>query len=67
MAFAFRLRIIFERGSIVQNGMVVHELNIAGLKPHHQIEVRIVCELVQEIERLSLSRSERRNTRKASC
>src|SRR5262249_20055430 len=58
VALAIRLSKILERGSIVQNRMVVHQLNIARLKLHHQDQLRIVRQFVQQIESLDLARTE---------
>src|ERR1700674_1298546 len=38
VTLALRLTEVLERGSIVQNSMVVDELHIAGLKLHRQVQ-----------------------------
>ena len=54
MSFTFRLWIVLERCSIVEDGVVMDELYIPGFKLHRQIELRIVGELVLQIERFDL-------------
>src|SRR5687768_13136054 len=66
MALALRFREVLEGRSIMQNDVVVYELNIAGFKLHHQIEVRIVSELVQQIECFDLRGREWCDAGKAS-
>src|SRR5260370_17884888 len=52
VAFALRLRKVFERGSVVQNGMVVHELNITGLQFHREVSRWVVRQLIEQIQYL---------------
>ena len=66
VALALRLREILERGSIVQNGVIVHELHIAGFKLHHQVQFWIVRQFVEQIQCLDLKRVKRRDPGKAS-
>src|SRR6266478_5549143 len=61
VALALRLREILERGSVVQNGVIVHELHIAGLKLHHQVQEWVVRQFVEQIKCLNLKRAERRD------
>ena len=51
---AVRLRPIFEGGSIVEERLVVHELNVAGAQFHSQMQGRVVRKLVEQVERLDL-------------
>src|SRR5260370_40395200 len=50
MALARRLEEVLERGSIVQNRMVVHELHIAGFELHRQVQRGVVRTFVEQIE-----------------
>ena len=65
MAFALGLGEIFEGRAVVQNRVIVHELNIAGFEFHHQVELRVICQFVEEIERFDLQRAEWFDTGKA--
>src|SRR4026209_847804 len=58
MALTLRLGIILERGSIVKNRVVVHELNITRLKFHHQVQLRIVGQFVKQVQCFDLKRAE---------
>src|SRR5258708_5509356 len=66
MSFTLRLRKILERGPIMKDRVVVHKLYIAGLQLHHQVQIRIVSQPIQQIERLYLNRTQRRNSGKAA-
>ena len=37
-----RIRVIAKIGAVVQQGVVMDELHIAGLQPHGQVQARIV-------------------------
>src|ERR1041385_4361860 len=65
VSLALGLGIILERGAIVQDRVVVHELNVAGFEFHHQVELGIVGQFVEQIECLELKRGEWCDTRKA--
>src|SRR5216684_2925170 len=66
VTLALRLQEILERGSIVQNCVIVHELHIAWLKLHHQVQRRVVRQFVEQIKCLDLKRTERCDPRKAA-
>ena len=56
MPLALRFRPILERGAVVQDGVVVHELHVAGLESHHEIEPCIVGERIKTVERFQVKR-----------
>src|SRR3954469_10483476 len=56
---------IAESGPVMQQGMIVDELHITRLKPHAEMQSGIICERVEEIERLDVSRSQSRRVGKA--
>src|SRR5216684_1843864 len=66
VTFALRLSKVLERGSIVENRVVVHKLYIAGLELHRQIQVRIVRQFVEQIQSFNLKGTERCDSRKAA-
>ena len=49
----------------MQQSMIVDELHVTGLKPHAKMEPGIICERVEEIQRLDVSRRQSRRIRKA--
>src|SRR5215213_2455518 len=65
VSLALGLRVILECSAIVQDGVVVHELNVAPFEFHHQVQPWIVCQFIQKIERLDLQRAEWRHLMKA--
>src|SRR2546425_3998011 len=66
VALALSLREILEGGSIVQDRVIVHKLNIAGLKLHRQVQRRVIREFVQQIQCLDLKRAKRPDLREAA-
>src|ERR1700732_4339360 len=50
VTLTLRLNKVFERSTIVENGVIVHELYIAGLKLHHQVQERVVRQFVEQIQ-----------------
>ena len=50
------LRPVLERRAVVQDRVVVHELHVAGLESHHEIEPRIVGERIKTVERFQVKR-----------
>ena len=66
MSFTRGLRKILERGPIMKDRVVVHKLYIAGFQRHHQVQIRIVGQLTQQIERFCLNRGQRCNAGKAA-
>jgi len=49
VTLALRLRVIFERGSVMQHRVIVYELHIPGLKLHIQVQSRVVRQFVKHI------------------
>ena len=47
---------IAKSGPVMQQGMIVDELHVPRLEPHAEMQRRIICERVEEIERFDMSR-----------
>ena len=66
MSLPFRLRKIFKRSPIMENGVIVHELHVTGMKFHPEVQLRVVRYFVKQIERLQLGPAQLANPRKAA-
>ena len=65
MPTALRLRPVDEAGAVVQQSVIVHELHVAAPELHQHVELRIVRQAVEQIERLDVRRRQPRRLREA--
>ena len=56
---------VHEAGAVVQDGVVVHELHVARLELHEHVQLGIVGQRVEQVERLDVSGREARRVGEA--
>ena len=56
MAALFGLRPVGKSGPVVQQGMIIDKLHVAGLQAHPQMHVRLIDNVIKQVERLQLLR-----------
>ena len=62
-----RFEPIFKRGTVVQQRVIMHKLNIAGSQFHFKMQRGVIGKGIEAIQRGCLFGSQRCNVRKASC
>src|ERR1700724_704238 len=54
-------------GSVMQQSVIVNKLHVAGLKLHTEMEAGVICESIEQIERLNVRGCQSQRIGKALC
>src|SRR5580704_4961522 len=58
---------VAKRRSVMQQSVIVNKLHVTWLELHTQMEAGVICEFVEQIERLDVSGRQSRRIGKALC